>query len=619
MNGNMEKSAGPGAPREPRATAARLLFLLTMVFWSGCMIGLGAPRAEASKEEKPARAASASRGRGAGDTLRILNSEAPTILTPHLTRSIKDWEAGRITYEPLASFDRNGKLVLFLAEETPTLENGGLAADGRSVTWKLKKNVKWSDGKPFTADDVLFTWRFVTNPDVKAASAALYSTVEAVEVISPHSVKILFKDVNPAWSIPFVGIQGVILPRHLFMSYNGANVHDAPANALPAGTGPYRVTPPGVKPQEILLLGAQIIETNKIIFEPNPYFREPDKPFFRRIVFKGGGTVKEAGRLVMQLGEIDFAYDLGSLPMDDLKRLQTAGHGRLFINFGSKVDRIVLNRTDPNRETADGERSSLEHPHPLFGNKKVRQALAHAINRPAIAGLYGLTGKPTHNNLVAPPQYNSPHLFYEFDLEKAKSLLDGEGWIDEDGDGVREKGDLKMKIVFQTYISAAAQKAQQIVKMDLESIGIEVELKIVDSSIMFGPGEVNPDSIRRFNADIQEFQRRSVSPDPASLMRLWLCGQIPQKTNNWTGANYERWCNPEYDALYHRSTTEIDSEKRRELFIRMNDMLVEDVAMIPIVFLAEAHGVGSDIRGVDLTPWDANTWNIKDWRREKRK
>ncbi len=554
-------------------------------------------------------------GRGAGDTLRILDWEAPTILNPHLSRSTKDHLVCRITYEPLASFDKDGNLIPILATEVPSLENGGLAAGGKSVIWKLKKGVKWSDGELFTADDVLFTYQFISNPEVKSPSVAIFSEVESVQVIDPYTVKVNFKDVNPAWVLPFVGIEGAIIPQHIFTVYNGANAREAPANTLPVGTGPYRVIPPGIEPQEVFLLDAQLVETNKIVFEPNPYFRETDKPFFTRVEWRGGGTVEEAVRLVMQTGEIDYACSVGGLAPEELAKLKQVNQGRFVAIFGANIERVLLNRTDPNRETEDGERSSLKFSHPFFSDKKVRQAFAHAIDKEIIAKLYGLSGRPTTNNLAAPPQYASPDMFYEFNLDKAKALLDEAGWIDTNGDNIRDNNGIKLKVVYQAYANRIVQQTQQIIKKTLESIGIEVELKIVDSSIMFGSPLDNPNCVRRFNADMEEFSRRSVNPDPGAYMGLWTCSQIPQKVNNWAGANYERWCSPEYDALYQQSITELDPEKRRQLFIQMNNLQIEDVVMIPIVHRAEVGAVSRTIEGVDLTPWDKDTWNIKDWRR----
>lgn len=129
--------------------------------------------------------------------------QAPTILNPHLSTGFKDSEASRITLEPLASYDNQGNLIPFLAAEIPSIENGGISPDGKSVTWKLKEGIKWSDGAPFVADDVVFTYRFITNPKVGSTSANNYASVETVEAINENTVKVVFKQPNPAWNLSF--------------------------------------------------------------------------------------------------------------------------------------------------------------------------------------------------------------------------------------------------------------------------------------------------------------------------------------------------------------------------------------------------------------------------------
>ncbi|MCA1368736.1 hypothetical protein I6F15_15220 [Bradyrhizobium sp. BRP14] len=170
------------------------------------------------------------------DTLRLLIWQAPSTLNPHLAPGIKDQTASRIVYEPLASFDDEGNLVPFLAAEIPSVANGQVAADGRSVTWKLRPNVKWSDGVPFTAKDVLFTHAYITNKDIGSSSTGSYRSVEKVEALDDLTVKVTFKTVNPAWSLPFVGVQGMIIPEHVFAAYNNKDAVYAPANLAPIDT-----------------------------------------------------------------------------------------------------------------------------------------------------------------------------------------------------------------------------------------------------------------------------------------------------------------------------------------------------------------------------------------------
>jgi len=589
-----------------------ILLLIFGLLLAAC--GRGITDSQVNLQPTPTIVPTPASGRGIGDKLTILYWQAPTILNPHLASGSKDWDASRVTYEPLASFNEDGQLIPFLAVEIPSIENGLVAQDGRSVTWKLKQGVQWSDGEPFSADDVLFTYQFITNPETDATTGEVYNDVASVEVVDDYTVKVNFKDVTPGWFLPFVGIQGMIIPRHIFEPYNGANARDAPANREPVGTGPYRVV--SFKPQEVLFLGSDLIETNKIDYEPNPFFREENKPYFRRVELRGGGTVKEAARSVLQVGDVDFAVNL-QLDIETLTQMEAEGdQGRLIFPFISFVERILLNRTDPNQATPDGERSSLQFPHPILTDKKVREALTYAIDREQIAKLYGPAGRPTSNILVSPPNYRSPNTSYEFNLDQAAALLDEAGWVDTDGDGIRDKDGMKLSLAFQTSANSVRQETQRIVQQDLASIGVEIEVKIIDSSVFFSSDPDNPNTRFHFYADLEEFNIGNFSPDPGIYMKSWTCDEIAQQANNWSGENIERWCNSAYDALYQQSTVELDPDRREQLFIQMNDMLIADVVVIPLVHRARTNGMSHTLEEVELTPWDATLWNIKDWRRK---
>lgn len=552
-------------------------------------------------------------GRGSGDVLRLLFWQAPTVVNPHLSIGSKDLTASRIVYEPLASFDAEGRLVRFLAAEIPSLENGGVARDGRSVTWKLKKGLKWADGKPFTADDVLFTFEYATNPEVGTTTSATYEIVERVEVIDDHTVTVHFKDINPAWALPFVGVNGMIIPRHLFEAYNNSDAQDAPANLEAVGTGPFRVR--DFEEEDILIIGEDAVSTIKITYEPNPYFRDADKPWFSSVELRGGGSALKAAEAVLRDGVIDFALNL-QVVKETLAKLEAHGNGRLIADPPTaRTERIMINFSDPNRETDDGERSSIKYPHPFLTDKKVRQAISLGIDREAITRLYGRSGRVATNMLISPAIYNSPNTKWEHNLEKAARLLDEGGWVDSDGDGVRDKDGVRLSLVFQTSVNKVRQKTQAMIKAALESIGFEVELKFIDSSIFFGPVGDNTNTRRHFYADLEEFSFSNKSPDPGAYLRAWTCAEAAQKANNWSSGNWARYCNPAFDALFERSRTELDPTKRRQLIIQMNDVLIEDVAIIPMVERSISFGISNDLKGLQPTPWDVDVWNIKDWRR----
>lgn len=536
-------------------------------------------------------------------TLKLLYWQAPTILNPHLSTGFKDTEASRITLEPLASFDNVGNLIPFLAAEIPTKANGGVAADGKSVTWKLKQNVKWSDGQPFTAQDVVFTHQFLSNPKVGAVSAGTYEGVASVEAVDNHTVKINFKGVNPAWSSVFVGGEGMILPQHIYKNYSGANAREAPANLKPVGTGAYRVV--DFRPGDM------------VIYEPNPEFRQVDQLGFKKIELKGGGDATSAARAVLQTGDADFAYNL-QVEAPVLQELEAAGGGQVVSNYGALMERIMINLSDPNKPAPSGEKSSLDFPHPFLSDRNVRQALNLAIDKDIIAQqLYGVTGKATPNFLVAPPEYVSAYTSSQHNLTEAKKLLDQAGWKDTNGNGTRDKNGTEMQIVFQTSVNPLRQKTQAVVKQGLQSIGVGVELKSIDPSVYFSSDSSNNDTVEHFYADLQMYTSGNTSPDPGAYMNYMTCKQIPQKANNWSGDNSSRYCNPEYDRLGQEASKELDPAKRAKIFILMNDLLIKDAIVIPLVHRADVAAYSNSLTGYKMTAWDMRTWDIMNWKRSK--
>jgi len=248
----------------------------------------GIAHAQAAPAYKPTR-------RGGGGALRAIFWQGPTLLQPHFAGGTKDQEAARIFYEPLAVWDNDGNLVPILAAEIPSLANGGVAADGRSVTWKLKRGVTWHDGQPFTADDCVFTFDFVKDPATAAVTAGTYEDI-TIQKIDAYTVRIAFVRPTPNWYEALVSSLGAILPKHVFAGYVGSRSREAPANLKPVGTGPYKFV--DFKPGDIVL------------GEINKNYHMPNRPFFDTIEVKGGGDATSAARAVLQTGEYDYAWNL---------------------------------------------------------------------------------------------------------------------------------------------------------------------------------------------------------------------------------------------------------------------------------------------------------------------
>jgi peptide/nickel transport system substrate-binding protein len=546
------------------------------------------------------------------EILKLLFWQAPSTLNPHLSPGIKDQTASRIVYEPLATFDSKGQIVPILAAEIPSLGNGQVAPDGRSVTWKLKRGVKWSDGAPFTAKDVVFTYTYVTNPDVASSSVNPYKAVAKVEALDDYTVQVTFRRVNPAWAQPFVGIQGMILPEHVFAPFNNKDARRAPVNLAPVGTGPYKLRE--FVTEDVLIIGEDVVNTVKATFEPNPNYRDADKLVFKEVVLRGGGDATVAANAVMKEGIVDYVWNL-QIDDEALKAMEAVGVGKIVLSWGAYVERIMFNFSDPNRETPDGERSSTSYPHPALTDRRVRAAISMAVDRAKIASLYGRTGKVTANILVSPP-FESPMTSWEFNPQKANALLDEAGWKDSDGDGVRDKDGVALKFLFQTSVNPVRQKSQEIVKASLAAVGIAVENKMIDGSVFLASTTDSTNTRQQFYADLEEYAYGNKVPDPGVYMSAWTCGEAAQKANNWSLWNVARYCNPVYDDLFKASAGEVNPDRRRDLFIQMNDFLISDFAVLPIVHWADVTGIAKDLEGFAPTPWDSDTWNIATWHRK---
>ena len=539
--------------------------------------------------------------RGGGGRLRVLWWQAPTIANVHLSTGTKDNDASRVVNEPLISFNRDGEFMPILAEAIPSVENGGLSRDGTSVTWRLKKGVSWHDGKPFTADDVIFTWEYAADPATGAVTSGSYQNIKHIDRVDEHTVKVVFTEPTPFWYDAFCGVRGQILPKHLVGEYKGQNSRNSPYNLKPVGTGPYKMVE--FKPGDVAL------------YELNPHYHVPNRPFFDVVELKGGGDAASAARAVIQTGEFDYAWNL-QVEKDVLERIERQGtRGKVVIFPQANVEHIQLNRTDPWTEV-DGERSSLKVPHPFLTDLLVRQAYNVAVDRRTIAEqLYGNAGQPTSNFIDSPKRFQSPNTRWEFNLEKAAQWLEQAGWK-RGSDGIRVKDGRRMKIVYQTSVNPVRQKTQAIVKKAFEHIGIEVELKGVNAGVYFSSDPANPDTYAHFYADIQMYSFGPGSPDPQAHLNRFVSWEIAQKANNWSGRNIVRWSNAEYDRLWRQAETELDPVERAALIIRMNNLLVEDVALIPVIWRNGVRAVNHKLHGMELSDWDSDFWDLAYWHRQ---
>jgi peptide/nickel transport system substrate-binding protein len=544
--------------------------------------------------------------RGADGHVNVLYWQAPSILNPYLSSGTKDVETSSLILEGLAGFDEKGVVIPRLAESVPTVENGGITEDLTQITWKLKPGMLWSDGTPVTSADAKFTWEYCTHPEGGCAQAARYEGITGIETPDELTIVVKFSAPKPNPYQAFVGGTSPILQAAQFANCLGAAASTcADQNFKPIGTGPFMVT--DFKVNDVVELAA------------NPNYRDPAKPAFATMTVKGGGDAQAAARAVLETGEFDYAWNTQINP-EMQAQMAAGGKGVLLNGFGTLVERIEVNMTNPDPALAEGERSTTKHPHPFLSDLNVRKALSMAIDRQVLVDIgYGAAGRATCNLVPAPEMFASPNTdCLTQDVEGAKALLESSGWVDADGDGIREKDGKPLKILYQTSVNPVRQDFQAIIKSFWNEIGVDVELKQVDASVFFGGDAGSPDTFQKFYADVEMYANNFDGTDPEPYLGQYLCDKIPGPENQWQGENINRFCDPAYDEMWKELSATADMAKRAEIAIRLNEMLTKDsYVIIPLVDRGRLSAASNTLGGVVLNTWDTELWNAQDWFRIK--
>ncbi len=543
--------------------------------------------------------------RGADGHVNVLYWQAPSILNPYLSSGTKDVESASLILEGLGGFNEKGEVIARLAESVPTVENGGVSADLTTITWKLKPGLMWSDGSPVTSADAKFTYDYCTHPEGGCAQAARFEGIASIETPDDLTVKITFTGPKPNPYQAFVGGTSPILQAAQFANCLGAAASTCTdQNFGPIGTGPFMVTE--FKTNDTVSLAA------------NPNYRDAAKPAFATMTIKGGGDAEAAARAVMETGEFDYAWNTQINP--ELQTQMAAGGKGVFLNgFGTLVERIEMNMTDPSADLAEGERSTIKHPHPILSDIRVRQALSMAIDRQLLVDVgYGSAGRPTCNLVPAPENFASANTdCIPQQMDAAKALLDEAGWV-VGADGIREKDGKKLHLLYQTSTNPVRQDFQALVKGWWTELGVDVELKNIDASVYFGGDAGSPDTFQKFYADVEMYANNFDGTDPEPYLAQYLCNKIPGPDNQWQGENINRFCDPAYEALVAEMATTADMMKRGELAKKMNDMLTKDsYTVVPLVDRGRLSAASTTLGGVVLNTWDTELWNAQDWFRVK--
>ena len=541
--------------------------------------------------------------RGSSGNVNIIYWQAPSILNPYLSTGTKDIESASLVLEPLLRFNEKGEMVAFLASEVPTVANGGFAADFKTITYKLRPGLKWSDGTPLTAADVVFTYDYCVG--IKGcAKSNIFTPVEKVTAVDANTIRINFKTAKPYPYDVFGGAGTPILQKAQFQDCLGDKAPSCTKqNFNPVGTGPFMVKE--FRPNDVVQMVA------------NPNFRDPAKPAFATLTLKGGGDAAAAGRAVMETGEFDYAWNLQLAP-DVLAKMGKGGKGKTVAAFGTLVERLEMNLSDPSAKHGD-TRSTIKHPHPYLTDIRVRKALSMAVDRNLLVEIgYGPAGRATCNLVPAPIAFASSNTdCIKQDMAGAKALLDQAGWK-MGADGVRAKDGVKMEMLYQSSTNAVRQNFQALIKQWWTELGVKVELRNVSASVFFGGDPGSPDTFQKFFADVEMYANNFDGTDPEAYLAEHICDKIPRPESQWQGTNMNRYCNPEYDKLVKELSAAAGVEKRAVIAKRLNEMLTkESYVVVPLVDRGRVSAHANSLGGVKLNTWDSELWNVADWYRIK--
>ena len=543
--------------------------------------------------------------RGADGDVKIIYWQAPSILNPYLSGGTKDIESSSIVIEPLGRYTETGALVPYLAQEIPTVANGGVSADLTAITWRLKEGLLWSDGSPVTSADVKFTADYCMHPEGGCAQLAKFEGVTSIDTPDALTVTVNFSSPKPNPYGPFMGGQTPIIQKAQFENCMGAKAPGCTeANFNPIGTGPFVVT--DFRPNDVIQMAA------------NPNYRDPAKPAFATLTFKGGGDATGAGRSVLETGEFDYAWNLQLAP-DVIANMEKAGKGVAIAGFGPLVERLEMNMTDPSSSLDADTRSTRKAPHPFLSDINVRKALSMAIDRPLLVEVgYGKAGRVSCDLVPAPDLYaaNNDYCMKQ-DIAGANALLDSTGWA-KGGDGIRAKDGVRLSILYQTSTNAVRQDFQALIKQWWGEIGVETELRNLNASVFFGGDPGSPDTFQKFYADVEMYANTFDGTDPQAYLAAYRCGNEPKPESQWQGENINRFCDPAYDAMLDELAQTGDLAKRGEIAIKLNNMLTKDsYTIVPLVHRGRVSAHAKSLGGVVLNTWDSELWNVADWHRIK--
>jgi peptide/nickel transport system substrate-binding protein len=512
--------------------------------------------------------------RGSG-TLRIAIQQDVKNLNPLLTSNTTDGMISFLMFEPLVHADTKGAPVPMLAAAVPTVENHGISSDGLTITYHLRKNVKWTDGIPVTSKDVKWSWQAVMNPNNNVISRHGYDYIESIATPDDYTAVVRLKRKFAPFVNTFFADSDqpmAVAPAHILSKY--PTINQIPFNNNPnISDGPFTFV--------------RWVHGDHMEFAANNQFfmgRPGLKTIYVRIVPDENTSIN-----LLRTHDIDWMFEASISHYPIAK--QIPGVRLAWVDINGYED-VQLN---------------VERPY--LRDIRVRQAIAYAIDKPRIVNtltfgqqIIATEDQPpfmwSHNPNVQPS--------YSFNTEHARSLLAAAGWTP-GANGIMTKNGQTLTLVLVSNNSNATRRKNAVeVQQLLRQAGIDVEIKYYPGDVLFAPaGEGGILQAGKFDLGLAGWYA-GVDPDDAS--QFTCANKAP------TGYNYSRYCNPDMEAAQKIALNNYDIATRKKAYYQIQDVLARDVPEVFFYYLRTMHPINSNFKGFAPNPvtesWNAWQWSI---------
>jgi peptide/nickel transport system substrate-binding protein len=537
-----------------------------------------------------------------GGTLVIGLYQEPATLNIALSTQTVTTEVDEFLSDALIGITPQGEYYAQLAKEVPSVQNGGISADGLTVTYHLREGIKWGDGKPCTCDDWKFTWEVQKNPESGVRSTTGWKDIQSVDC--PNANTIIFK--FSTYFAPHLQIVGGSYPFPRHATGDPAKMQEWAYNRAPLGNGPYKFVE--------WASGDHITLARSEHYTRGPGNRSA---LLDRIIFKIIPS-RDVGKQLLKTGEIDVLWGASEADIPDLAA--TAGTV-LITTPDARSERLILNLRNPEIDAPSADRLRKEGLwHWALGDVRVRQAINYGIDKKLLVDklLYGKTtpGSADINTGWAKP--NLPANVY--DPQKAKQLLSEAGWKDTDGDGIREcdgcqyadKG-RKLRLKIQTTSGdKLREQTEQVLAEMMKNIGIELYIENLPSAELLGTFAAGAGRAHG-KFDIVMYTS-GPGPDPQGQMENYYASwNIPAADNKGLGYNFHRWINDEADQLIKLAGSSPDLQKRKDAYQRLCELIDQEVPAIYLYDRIKINAYRDTLQGWVANSWQGMGWNAEGW------